>query len=248
MRTFHRFSGAGNTFLIFDDRRGDFPLRKIPDLCGDDTDGVIFWRHSSAADAEMVYYNADGSLGEMCGNGLRCFVHFLHDQGLIKPTYTIEVFGKLLKVKGNPPTIWIYLGEPKVLFWKKEVKSHTVYVVDTGVPHAVIFAQDPIDVVKEGMALRHAPAFQPRGVNVNFVWVDSPDLLRVRTYERGVERETLACGTGSCASAFVANRLGKVGERVNVITRSCQRLIIELKGGIQLLGPTEKIAEGQLMI
>ena len=250
MRIFHKYSGAGNTFYIFDDRKGDFPLSSISNLCrpekGEWTDGVILWRPSRLGDAQMAYFNADGSIGEMCGNGLRCFVHFLHDQGIIQPTYSIEVFGKLLKVKGNPPTIWTYLGIAKVLFWEMSLLDQTLYVVDTGVPHTVIFAQDPVDVVKEGMALRYAEVFQPRGVNVNFVWVDAPDRLRVRTYERGVERETLACGTGAAASVFVASRLGKVGNRATVVTRSQETLEVELDNGISLSGPTEKIDEGQL--
>jgi len=252
MRTFHKYSGAGNTFFIFDDRKGDFPLPSIPRLCrpetGEETDGVIFWRSSHIGDAQMAYYNADGSIGEMCGNGLRCFVHFLHDQGLVQASYSIEVFGKLLKVKGNPPTIWTHLGKAEVLFWDLSLSDRTVYVVDTGVLHAVIFAQGPVDVVQEGMALRNAKVFEPRGVNVNFVWIQSRDRLEVRTYERGVERETLACGTGVAASVFVAHRLGKVEKRTSVEVRSGARLEVELDDGIHLCGPTEKIGEGQLEI
>lgn len=249
MLTCHKFSGAGNTFLIIDDREETFPIGEVSSYCytepDDPVDGLILWHNSSKGDAKMVYYNRDGSYGEMCGNGLRCFVHFLNDQGLY-PVESVEVGDKLLKVKGNPPKIWTFLQETHVLFWDITVLNRQLYVVDTGVPHAVLFAEDPVDVVQEGMAIRNHPKFAPRGVNVNFVWVNGRNEIAVRTYERGVEAETLACGTGAVASAYVTARLGYTENQVTVVTRSGAPLEIDLKEGNAVAGPSECLGIWQL--
>lgn len=243
MQTLHKYSGAGNTFLIVDDRDENFPLEMVPSLCSSETDGLILWRNSLRADAEMVYFNRDGSSARMCGNGLRCFVHFLHDVGHSPHPRLIEICDQLLKVTGVFPNVWIHLPTPKVLFWELKLSGHTLFVVDTGVPHAVVFAKDPINVVQEGRKLRWDPYFGSAGVNVNFVWVDTPQKLRVRTYERGVEDETGACGTGSCAAAFVAHELGLSASRTQIQVRSGELLEVDLTQEVLLSGPTKKLAE-----
>ena len=114
------------------------------------------------------------------------------------------------------------------MHWDVAIGQEKVYVVDTGLPHAVVFAPELPDVLEEGRAIRYHQTFAPEGVNVNFVRVERENCLMVRTYERGVEGETGACGTGSCAAAFVAHRLGKCGKSVQVRTRSGAILDIQL--------------------
>lgn len=252
MRILHKYSGAGNDFLIVDDFEKGFPLEQIPFLCRKDTgfgvDGCILWRRSQVADGQMLYFNADGSKAAMCGNGLRCLIQYLRDQGKEKKEYTIEVWGKVLTGKCKGSKIWTFFPEAKTLFWSLQLGNRELFVVDTTVPHAVLFAEDPLDVVQEGMAIRSAPLFAPDGVNVNFVSIESKDKLRLRTYERGVEAETLACGTGAAAAVFVAHALGKTSKRVKVETRSKMCLDVELNNGIQVSGPAEKIGEYQLKL
>lgn len=246
---FHKYSGAGNTFLILDDRKCSFPLDLVSFFCRSSgkkpVDGMILWRFSTRGDARMDYYNRDGSFAKMCGNGLRCFVHFLYEKGLTL-VRNIEVCDNLLKVEGLPPRISVFLQDPQILFWNITLYNTLFYVVDTGVPHAVSFFKDPVDVVKKGRAIRKHPHFFPQGVNVNFVWVQNREEIVIRTYERGVEAETLACSTGAVACAFVAHRLGFTSDRVRVVTQSGVKLEINLKEGNVVTGPSEFLGVWQL--
>jgi diaminopimelate epimerase len=248
MRTYYKYNGAGNTFLLFEDFEGDFPLHRISELCSRppplEADGLILARRSSIADFQMVYFNRDGSFANLCGNGLRCFVHFLRDLGHLQTLFFIEVGDKVLTVKWNQRKILTFFPPPQVIHWDLPVEGRRVFVVDTGVPHLVSFATDEVDVLQEGMRFRHHPLFAPQGVNVNFVKEGNP--LSVRTYERGVEGETLACGTGAVAVAFVANRLGKCATVASVKTGSGALLEIELGEQILLSGPSERVFEEKI--
>lgn len=242
IKMFSKYHGAGNSFIILNDFDRSFSLSHVVSLCAEhNVDGLILARHSERADFEMVYFNADGSRAAMCGNGLRCFVHFLRDEGFRKPSYQIEVFGKVLTVKCEGEKILTFHPLPRILFWEIELLSKTVYVVDSGVPHVVVFAKGPVDVLQEGGAMRHHEKLKPEGANVNFVTPQEEGRLFVRTFERGVENETLACGTGAIASAFVANRAGLSSEAVDVVTRSGEVLSVKIGDKVELSGPTEKV-------
>lgn len=249
---FHKYSGAGNDFLLFEDFAEDFPLSQSPKLChrhhGIGADGLILARHSHLGDFEMVYFNADGSLGEMCGNGLRCFVHFLRDLGHIKDLYQVEIGGNVLTVKCEGAKISTFLPWPRVRLDEVHIEKIQGFRINTGVPHLVLFIEEEVDVERVGRELRHHSLFHPEGVNVNFVRVQGKDELQVRTYERGVERETLACGTGAAAAALVANEIGKCGREVKVITRSKEILEVRLGEEIEIIGPSVKIFEGSIRV
>jgi diaminopimelate epimerase len=241
IKSLSKYHGAGNSFILLKDFDRSFSPSHVVSLCAEqNVDGLILARHSAIADFEMVYFNADGSSAAMCGNGLRCFVHFLRDEGFVRPSYKIEVAGKVLTVKCQEGKILTFHPLPTILIWEIELLSKTAYVVDSGVPHVVVFAKEPIDVLQEGGAMRHHEMLNPDGANVNFVTVEGERLF-VRTFERGVERETLSCGTGVIASAFVASRLGLAQGVVDVVTRSGEVLSVHVGDEVELFGPTERV-------
>lgn len=250
MLTFSKYHGAGNDFILIEDFEETFSKDLVPKLChrslGIGSDGLILARHSERADFKMVYFNRDGSEAAFCGNGLRCFVHFLRDFGKIQKEYRIEIGQKILTVICEGSKIFTFLPIPDILMWEVKLEEHETYVVDAGVPHAVVFALDTVDVLQEGRALRLHEKLAPEGANVNFVKPLSQEKLQLRTYERGVELETLACGSGAASSAFVAHKLGLCGPKVEVITRSDEVLDIEVGKEIKVGGPSVKVFEGQI--
>ena len=208
--TFHKYHGAGNDFLLLDDRRGgiagtlDRPT--IAAWCrrhfGVGADGLMLLRSNPEYDFEMVYFNADGSPSTLCGNGSRCIVLFARALGIEREEY------RFLAADG-PHRARLLPDGQVALEMHDVVTVHSpkpeAFVLDTGSPHYVAFVAeiDEVDVVKEGRAVRNLPPYAPEGINVNFV---SGNLsgLRIATYERGVEGETLACGTGVTAAAIAA--------------------------------------------
>lgn len=233
MMTFYKYHGAGNDFLIADGRDIDIDLSagQIARLCerhtGIGADGVMVLERSSDADFRMRYYNSDGSGGMMCGNGGRCIVAFAADLG-----YESFVFeapdGQHVAELEN--TVEAFSAEPRIVRLKmKDVQGATLYenktdvmspdvFLDTGTRHLVHFVEDvgECDVVGAGRSLRYDPRFAPQGVNVNFVRVndflsDGNLDIDVRTYEKGVEDETLACGTGIVASSMASWIRGVLG-------------------------------------
>ncbi len=215
---FRKMSGAGNDFVVFDGRSGAGAALLagdvrafVRDVChrrfGVGADGVLALDHAAdaaTADFRMRYFNADGGEAEMCGNGARCISRYAIECGVgrggrvhfetIAGPYAAERAGEDMRVVMLPPRD----VRPGV-----RVLDHTGYALNTGVPHFVVFVPDveSVDVVTAGRAIRRHDAFAPAGTNVDFVQ-RTPSGLRVRTYERGVEDETLACGTGLTASAL----------------------------------------------
>lgn len=245
MRIFEKFHGGGNDFILVEDFDEAFPIALIPELCtrhtGIGADGLILARRSKMADFSMHYYNADGSYASMCGNGLRCFVHFLYERGFQKSRYLIEVGGKCLTVMKEGSKISTILPIPTVLKWGLSLFHHTGYAVDAGVPHLVVFSQKS-DFHQEGRLLRMHEEFEPAGINVNFV--TDLDPLSIATYERGVETITGACGSGVAACAFVAHKLGKAPSIVKVATPSGAILEVEISNELIVSGPSVKVFEG----
>ncbi len=275
--SFIKMSGAGNDFIILDrDKNIPFVLSNeiIRKLCnrrnGIGADGVITISGSEKYSFEMEYYNSDGSTGTLCGNGARCAVRYAEITGKLKKKGSFtsggtEYSGEILddgqvKFNLNPPARMKF--NFRVKFQRQLVKAH---FVDTGSPHVVInineILKDPSQIssaynnidevpVKEaGKEIRYLPEFAPGGVNVNFIHIKG-DKVYIRTYERGVENETLACGTGSAASAVVAFSQYNFNKPVTLHTRGGEELIVDFNTGdgkisdLSLTGPAKEIFSG----
>jgi diaminopimelate epimerase len=169
----------------------------------------------------MSIFNADGSEPAMCGNGIRCLASYIFKLNSSHKV-VIETQQAVLRCHKVGEDVAVDLGPPTTIHWPLLLKDREIYVVDTGVPHAVIFVEDLDQVLleEEGRSLRMDPQFAPHGVNVNFVKRVENHKLAIRTYERGVEGETLACGTGAAAAAFVAMKAKPSDSSVSVLTRS----------------------------
>lgn len=218
---FVKMNVGGNDFILIDNRRKEFNPRRYSSIARElsnrrfsiGADGVIFLENSKIADIKMSFYNCDGSRPEMCGNGIRCLAYFAKLLRIIKKKVKIEtdigifptyIENSLVRVEMLPPTevkLGIRLGIDKEKF--------TVHAINTGVPHAIIFTNDieNIDIQYLGSKIRHHPTFAPNGTNVDFVKTSRKELM-IRTYERGVEGETLSCGTGVVAAAAISGILG----------------------------------------
>ena len=210
---FFKYQGTGNDFVLIDDRNKVFPASDqalIGKLChrrfGIGADGLILLQNDPDYDFRMVYFNADGAEGSMCGNGGRCIVQFAHDLGLFEnKTHFIAVDGEhLAEVKDEE--IFLKMSDVSGI----EDRESVAYL-NTGSPHVVRFVTDlndldVVDVVKDGRRMRHDVRFAPGGTNVNYVQSINDHILFVRTYERGVEDETYSCGTGVTAVALVAHQ------------------------------------------
>lgn len=209
---FYKYEGCGNDFVIIDDRKNKLELSTeiISNLCdrrfGIGADGLLLLRSTPDYDFRMVYFNSDGSRATMCGNGARCLSAFAHRMGALKTT------GSFLADDGPHTAEIIYLedAKTKVAISMKDATPDQYtpdhLFINTGTPHYVLFVDDinNVDVVNIGRKIRYNPEFAPVGTNVNFVQILSEGIV-VRTYEKGVEDETLACGTGVTASAMAAS-------------------------------------------
>ena len=219
--TFYKYQGTGNDFVIIDNREGNISLttEQVKFLCdrkfGIGADGLMLLNSNKDYDFEMIYYNADGKVGSMCGNGGRCLVQFAFDRGIKKDNY------KFIASDGEHDATfsegWINLKMKDVT---EVVVYKDAYIVNTGSPHYVLPINDVqnLNVYEEGKAIRYSDDFKEEGINVNFVEQLDEDLIRVRTYERGVENETLSCGTGVTASALYFAHNGLGFNRVEVTT------------------------------
>ncbi len=232
-------TGAGNDFVVIDNRRKALsnPKKTAVALCdrkfGVGADGLLLAEPSKKAQLKMRILNADGSEAEMCGNGVRCFAKFAQDAGILKGRrQTIETLAGLIEAEITGDVVKVRLSDPSRLKLDFRIsfdgKSQRMHFVDTGVPHAVqiVEALDKVDVERLGRVVRRHERFAPKGANANFVKTLGPGRIQVRTYERGVEGETLACGTGSAASALVTAALKDWKSPVEVNTRGGETLKI----------------------
>lgn len=262
---FWKMSGSGNDFLVIDRRNpslvldpSQFSQRVCRSKVSVGADGVLFLEESNEADFAMRIFNADGSEAEMCGNGARCIARFAFLNGIAKSSVTFETLAGLIRAEVQGERVRIRMGDPKDLsleekIWVEE-EEHVLHRVNTGVPHAVLLYPDIEEVqVKElGGKIRFHKAFHPAGTNVNFIHVGDPHYISIRTYERGVEDETLACGTGSVASALVAAALGLADSPIFLHTRGGEVLTIFFErdeGGFKevfMEGDTIVAYEGEL--
>jgi len=218
--TFYKMVGSGNDFVLVDNRkvRLNNQTKKIADLArsmcqrktGIGADGLLFLEKAKKADLGMRIFNADGSEAEMCGNGARCTAVYLSCIArLKKKKLKFNTIAGQIQAQVNKDLAKIKVTYPKdinldipVDIEPRPIKAS---YIDTGVPHAVVFVEglDIIDVRNIGRVIRYHRKFSPRGANVNFVEIVKNDLIKLRTYERGVENETLACGTGSVAASII---------------------------------------------
>jgi diaminopimelate epimerase len=213
-------NGAGNDFVLLDNLDGRLALDtgQIAHLCdrhrGVGADGVLIAeRPANGADFRMRYYNADGGEAEMCGNGARCFARFASRVTGRQGAISFETPAGVIRAECAGDNVRLAMSEPRDLALDQQIALPAgpvvVHSVNTGVPHALLFVEDleKTDVRALGAALRYHPHFAPKGTNANFVRITGPGAAEVRTYERGVEDETLACGTGVVASALAAHRV-----------------------------------------
>lgn len=253
---FYKYQGTGNDFVVLDNRGGsynDLSAGQIAKLCdrkfGVGADGLMKLELQEGFDFRMVYYNADGQEGSMCGNGGRCLVRFANDKGILSDHY------RFIAVDGEHEA---RIMDGRIHLKMQDVhqveKKEQVSILNTGSPHYVCFVDDVegMDVLGEGQKIRYCNAFREKGINVNFV-CGYENGIRVRTYERGVEAETLSCGTGVTAAAIA-----------NSTTNGRQETAIKVEGGelsvsfdrvsdqqftdVWLIGPAEFVFSGKINI
>ncbi len=273
---FAKMSGTGNDFIIIDHRnlfiaeedQSEFARIVCRRKFSVGADGLILIENSETADFRWQFYNGDGSRAEMCGNGARCAARFAFEKNIAPAAMRFDTTAGEIEAfvqDGTGESVKIRLTAPEDLRLNIPVtvgrEDHTLHFINTGVPHTVALVNEAGDVpvADWGREIRFHEMFQPAGTNANFVQVISGDTLLVRTYERGVEGETMACGTGAVASALIAALLEQATPPVTVITSGGEKLIIhfslngdgndrqlDLAAGIFLEGPAHIIYEGQL--
>ena len=248
---FYKYQGTGNDFILIDDRQNQFPLGNvalIEHLChrrfGIGADGLILLRHHSSSDFEMLYHNSDGNIGSMCGNGGRATVQFAHDLGVIGDKTTFMAADGLHEayIKDH----WVHLKMSDV---SGVEKNEGFFFMNTGSPHYVAWVQklDDFQVFEEGKKIRYNDRFRKEGTNVNFMEKDGM-VLKVRTYERGVEDETYSFGTGVTACAIAASYSGSTSP-VRIATKGGDLAVSFERTGdafhnIYLMGPAKRVFEG----
>ncbi len=265
---FVKLHGNGNDFVLIDEHakirvpgamKPEFARLYCDRRFGIGADGILFLAKGSSGDLALLLFQPDGSEAEMCGNGVRCFAKYAVDAGYVDEAFVVETGAGPVPVEARYDGDGAFeatIGMPDPAFdrasipavgegeYREEIGGLTVYAANTGVPHAVLIVDDldGVDVAVIAPAIRHHASF-PNGANVNFVQVVDRNAIRIRTFERGVEGETLSCGTGATASAAVAHRLGLVGKAVEVETVGGP-LSITLGRETTMTGPAETVFSG----
>jgi diaminopimelate epimerase len=231
---FYKMSGAGNDFIIIDNRNQivtDKDLSGfIASVCrrkmSAGADGLILIEASDKFDFRWRFFNSDGSKAEMCGNGARCAARFAHVIGIAQTTLSFETEAGVVSAQVNKDRVKVKMPDSSDLKLAYPLKlsdrSLEISSINTGVPHAVVMVEQvaDVDVVTLGREIRRHQTFAPAGINANFVERGHGNTIEIRTYERGVEDETLACGTGAIASAVISASRFKMNSPVDVKTRS----------------------------
>jgi len=243
MIEFYKMSGSGNDFILIDNRDGSLAVGDVVEFVKSvcerkisvGADGLFLIEKSDRVDFRWRFYNADGSEAAMCGNGARCAARFAYLSGIAGERMSFETGAGIIDAEVRGDIVKVRLTEPFALVMDDEIRIENttlfVHSINTGVPHVVHFVRDPddFDVFNTGRAIRRHEHYQPAGTNANFAAILDNHTLRVRTYERGVEDETLACGTGSVASALIAARKGLVESPVDVRVQSGETLRIHFE-------------------
>ncbi len=275
---FDKYVAAGNDFILFNGLKdngknyNELALRVCDRHFGIGADGIMVCKDSDIADIKMLYYNSDGSQGEMCGNGIRSFTKYIYDYGIVKKkNISIETLAGIKYINletdelGKTSMIKVDMGAPifegsriPVMIDKDRIieeiisieeKDYKFSALTVGVPHVVIFIEDvkEIDINNLGKKIENNSLF-PKKTNVNFIEIIDNDNINIYTWERGAGR-TLGCGTGSCASVVVGNLLDKLDKKVNVNTEGGS-LIVELEDDYKIFmtGSATHIASGEFII
>jgi diaminopimelate epimerase len=241
--TFFKMSGSGNDFIIVDNREKVIKDNDLPGFINRicrrkmsvGADGFILIEPSVKADFKWRFFNSDGSKAEMCGNGARCAARFAYVNGIAGENLSFETEAGVVSGQVKDDRAKVKMPDPVELRldYNIELKSGPVTVcsVNTGVPHVVVMNEtiEDINVFDFGREIRFHEAFAPAGTNVNFICQQKQGHLAIRTYERGVENETLACGTGSIAAALITSCKAKWPSPINLVTRSGESLTIYFK-------------------
>jgi len=256
---FSKYEGTGNDFILIDDRKLQFPVSTelISRLCdrhfGIGADGVLLVQHSEGYDFGMKYFNSDGSAATFCGNGGRCIAAFAFQIGIIGVTGRFMAAdgihqARIMEINGHEMTV--ELGMQDAVIYNTD---HGVYYLNTGTYHVVKFVDNPdnIDIIEAGREIRYDSLYEPHGTNVNFAGSLKKELY-VRTYEKGVENETLSCGTGVTASAIAASLkyggsaffVNTAGGRLHVSFNRTENTFKQVK----LTGPARFVFEGKIEI
>lgn len=260
-------SGSGNDFIIIDNRNNivdendlsNFIVNVCRRKMSVGADGVILVENTDNADFKWRFFNSDGSVAEMCGNGARCVARFAYLNNISGSNMSFETLAGLVNAEVIEERVKVKMTDPFDLETDITIELKngltSIYSINTGVPHVVMVKNsiDDIDIVKIGREIRYHDRFSPAGTNVNFVCRVKDNTIAIRTYERGVEDETLACGTGAAASAIVMAHKMKLDAPLSVLTRSGEYLNIFFKEqegqyyDIYLEGDARIIYKGQLL-
>lgn len=262
---FWKMHGAANDFILVDDRAQLFPAHDgawisaiTARRTGVGAEGVLLIQPSASADFRMRFFNPDGGEVDMCGNGARCIARLAHELGAAPANMCIETPAGIVRAEARGDLVQLVMTEPHSWRMNQSIELdgalYAYHFVNTGVPHVVIAVEDlaAVDVARLGAAIRYHAAFAPKGTNANFIQRRADGCLLVRTYERGVEAETLACGTGMVACGLVAGRLGLVTAPVTVIPASGDELEVNYTPSVDgvtnvtLLGPAAHVFTGVL--
>ncbi len=259
---FYKMSASGNDFIMVDNRE-KVVERFFPDVrsfvskvcrraLSVGADGLILIERSATADFAWHFYNADGSEAEMCGNGGRCAARFAYLNGIAGERMAFQTLAGVMKAEIREAHVKLQLTAPTdlKLDYAVTLENGELFVssVNTGVPHVIVLTDDiehaPVEEL--GRTLRYHKAFSPQGTNVDFVTVVDRETVKVRTYERGVEGETLACGTGAVAASVVLKEKGLTGSAVRLWTRGGEVLRVSVGDEVYLEGDARVIYVGQL--
>jgi diaminopimelate epimerase len=269
MINFTKSVATGNDFIIVDNRKlllGRDPAEIAKKLCdrfyGVGADGLLLMEKSSLADFKMRIFNPDGSEAEMCGNGSRCAALYAHAKKIAPANMKIEAMAGILNANVQGENVRVKLTDPKDIQWNLCLMIHEcpykVSLANTGVPHVIHFVDDleAVEVKKLGPKMRYHEEFSPGGANVDFVKITdkNKNKIAIRTYERGVEDETLACGTGAVASAIISAEAEKLVSPVTVQTRGGEvlKVYFDLIEGnfrnVYLEGKARLVYEGSISV
>jgi diaminopimelate epimerase len=265
MLRFTKMNGAGNDFVLLDNRAGKLQLtsEEVVRICdrhrGVGADGVLVLENAvDGADFRMRYYNRDGGEAEMCGNGARCFARFAQMVTGAKEGLSFETPAGVIGAKLSDNLVSLQMSAPTDLRLRLEISAGDQNVkghfINTGVPHVVVPVADieKVDVQKSGSALRNHHLFSPKGANANFMEKRGRRRIAIRTFERGVENETLACGTGVVASALIFAATENVDGPIGVLVRGGSELTVGFKregerfSNVTLTGPADFVFEGTI--
>lgn len=257
---FRKLSGAGNDFVIIDNRQkiipdnsADFVRKVCARRVSVGADGLLLVENSDVADFKMRYFNSDGSEVETCGNGARCIARFAYVEKIVHSNeMKFETRAGIYGAQVLEGSVKLHVGDAVDMKLDFPLTlsdgTHNIYFANSGVPHTVFFVDDleKADVVKLGRETRYHEKFQPEGTNANFIKMRNENTLDIRTYERGVEDETLACGTGCIAASIIAAAVGKAKSPITAHTRG--GYILKIYFTLTSRGAKEVFLEGDARI